>query len=129
MERRASHLKQRADNCVVGGEQFGRGMAEEAVRKGLEDAGVSVEGAQFGGECSQNESDRLRAVAEKSQCSAVRGIGRGKTLETAQALAHLITVPVAIAPTLASTESPVSATSVLYTQARVVDRYTLLPHT
>ncbi|MDI8993006.1 iron-containing alcohol dehydrogenase, partial [Salmonella enterica subsp. enterica serovar Anatum] len=41
-----------------------------------------------GGECSQNEIDRLRAVAEKSQCGAVLGIGGGKTLDTAKALAH-----------------------------------------
>ncbi|WP_410732840.1 iron-containing alcohol dehydrogenase [Citrobacter portucalensis] len=44
-------------------------------------------------------------MAEKAQCGAVLGIGGGKTLDTAKALAHFMGVPVAIAPTIASTRS------------------------
>ncbi|TGD17283.1 glycerol dehydrogenase, partial [Salmonella enterica subsp. enterica serovar Poona] len=80
--------------------------AEETLRKSLTDAGLSVEIAPFSGECSQNEIDRLRAVAEKRQCGAVLGIGGGKTLDTAKALAHLRNVPVALAPTIPSPAAP-----------------------
>ncbi len=37
-------------------------------------------------------------------------------------------VPVAIAPTIASTDAPCSALSVIYTDAGEFDRYLLLPH-
>lgn len=126
--RLGDYLKSMANNWLVVGDKFVLGFAEETLRKSLTDAGLSVEIAPFGGECSQNEIDRLRAVAEKSQCGAVLGIGGGKTLDTAKALAHFMNVPVAIAPTIASTDAPCSALSVIYTDAGEFDRYLLLPH-
>ncbi|MGQ7115778.1 hypothetical protein ACUOFC_63525, partial [Escherichia sp. TWPC-MK] len=47
------------------------------VEKSFKDAGLVVEIAPFGGECSQNEIDRLRGIAETAQCGATLGIGRG----------------------------------------------------
>lgn len=126
--RLGDYLKPMANNWLVVGDKFVLGFAEETLRKSLTDAGLSVEIAPFSGECSQNEIDRLRAVAEKSQCGAVLGIGGGKTLDTAKALAHFMNVPVAIAPTIASTDAPCSALSVIYTDAGEFDRYLLLPH-
>ncbi|CCK06244.1 Glycerol dehydrogenase [Cronobacter sakazakii 696] len=37
-------------------------------------------------------------------------------------------VPVAIAPTIASTDAPCSALSVIYTDSGEFDRYLMLPH-
>ncbi len=64
--RLGDYLKPMANNWLVVGDKFVLGFAEETLRKSLTDAGLSVEIAPFGGECSQNEIDRLRAVAEKS---------------------------------------------------------------
>ncbi len=50
-----------------------------------------------------------------------------KTLDTAKALAHFMGVPVAIAPTIASTDAPCSALSA-YTDEGEFDRYLLLPN-
>ena len=83
--------------------------------KPLADAGLAAEIAPFGGECSHNEINRLRDIAGNAKCTAVLGIGGGKTLDTAKALAHFMNVPVAIAPTIASTDAPCSALSVIYT--------------
>lgn len=126
--RLGDYLKPMANNWLVVGDKFVLGFAEETLRKSLTDADLSVEIVPFGGECSQNEIDRLRAVAEKIQCGAVLGIGGGKTLDTAKALAHFMNVPVAIAPTIASTDAPCSALSVIYTDAGEFDRYLMLPH-
>lgn len=91
-------------------------------------AEIHAEIAPFGGECSQNEIDRLKKRADGADCMAVLGIGGGKTLDTAKALAHFMDVPVAIAPTIASTDAPCSALSVIYTDSGEFDRYLMLPH-
>ena len=125
--RLGDYLKPLSERWLIVGDKFVLGFAEEALRKSLTDAGLPVEIAPFGGECSQNEIDRLRSVAEKARCGAVLGIGGGKTLDTAKALAHFMHLPVAIAPTIASTDAPCSALSVIYTDNGEFERYLMLP--
>ncbi|VTM73362.1 Glycerol dehydrogenase [Raoultella planticola] len=50
-----------------------------------------------------------------------------KTLDTAKALAHFMNLPVVIAPTIASTDAPCSALSVIYTDEGEFDSYLMLP--
>ncbi|MFJ2977073.1 glycerol dehydrogenase [Kluyvera sp. NPDC087067] len=126
--RLGDYLKPMANSWLVVGDKFVLGFAEETLRKSLTEAGLSVEIAPFGGECSQNEVNRLQDVANSAKCSAILGIGGGKTLDTAKALAHFMNLPVAIVPTIASTDAPCSALSVLYTDEGEFDRYLMLPH-
>lgn len=128
LSRLGDYLKPMAERWLVVGDKFVLGFAQESLQHSLSAAGLAFEIAPFGGECSQNEIDRLRAVAENARCDAVVGIGGGKTLDTAKALAHYMAVPVAIAPTIASTDAPCSALSVIYTDDGEFDRYLLLPH-
>lgn len=81
----------------------------------------------FGGECSDEEIERLSAVARTLRAEVVAGFGGGKTLDTAKAVGHALDIPVAIAPTLASTDSPCSALSVIYTPQGAFKRYLVLP--
>ena len=126
--RLGDYLTPMANSWLVVGDKFVLGFAEEKLRKSLTGAGLSVEIAPFGGECSQNEINRLQDVANSAKCSAILGIGGGKTLDTAKALAHFMNLPVAIVPTIASTDAPCSALSVLYTDDGEFDRYLMLPH-
>ena len=126
--RLGDYLKPMANSWLVVGDKFVLGFAEETLRKSLTEAGLAVEIAPFGGECSQNEVNRLQDVANSAKCSAILGIGGGKTLDTAKALAHFMNLPVAIVPTIASTDAPCSALSVLYTDDGEFDRYLMLPH-
>lgn len=81
----------------------------------------------FKGECCDEEIDRLCALAKQADTDVVAGIGGGKTLDTAKAVAHALNVPVAIAPTIASTDAACSALSVVYTAAGEFSRYLVLP--
>ena len=111
------------------GDKFVPGLRKRCCVKKAADAGLAAEIAPFGGECSHNEINRLRDIAGNAKCTAVLGIGGGKTLDTAKALAHFMNVPVAIAPTIASTDAPCSALSVIYTDEGEFDSYLMLPRT
>ncbi|HVI50824.1 MAG TPA: glycerol dehydrogenase [Candidatus Sulfotelmatobacter sp.] len=81
----------------------------------------------FGGECCDEEIARVTAAALEHRVSLVVGVGGGKTLDTAKAAAHELQCPVIIVPSLASTDAPCSALSVIYTREGAFKRYLVLP--
>lgn len=90
-------------------------------------AAVNYTTVNFGGECSDEEIEILAKQAKQNNAAVVVGVGGGKTLDTAKAVAHTLAVPVVIVPTLASTDAPTSALSVIYTPEGVFKRYLILP--
>ena len=78
-------------------------------------AGVELTYDNFNGECSQAEIDRLVTVARDCGADVVVGVGGGKILDTAKAVANAADAPVVIVPTIAATDAPCSALSVVYT--------------
>nr|WP_272213121.1 glycerol dehydrogenase [Marinicella sp. W31]MDC2879068.1 glycerol dehydrogenase [Marinicella sp. W31] len=81
----------------------------------------------FNGECSDEEIARIASRVSAEGAEVIVGIGGGKTLDTAKAVAHAVGLPVVIAPTLASTDAPCSALSVIYTAEGAFKRYLVLP--
>lgn len=78
---------------------------------------TGIEGAvteTFGGETSPDEIDRIAARCRDEGADAVVGIGGGKTIDTAKAVAHPAGTRLVVVPTLASTDAPTSALSVVY---------------
>ena len=81
----------------------------------------------FNGECCNSEIDRLVKIVKDEQCDLTIGIGGGKIFDTAKAVAYYAGTPVFICPTIASTDAPCSALSVIYTEEGVFEKYLFLP--
>ena len=92
----------------------------------IEQAGA-VRLERFGRECTDNEIGRLLTLAQEFKARTITAVGGGKTLDTAKAVAALAKVPVAVVPTIASTDAPCSSVCVVYTPEGVFQRMNLLP--
>lgn len=105
----------------------GKKRVEGKIAQSVEGTGAKVVYETFNGECSQKEIDRVVEAFKASGCSVVVGIGGGKIHDTAKAAAYYAGAPVVIVPTIASTDAPCSALSVIYTDEGVFERYLFLP--
>ena len=88
---------------------------------------LSLTSERFGGECSDEEIRRGGQLVKEAGAEVVIGIGGGKTLDAAKAVAYQAELPVIIVPTIASTDAPCSALSVIYTPEGNFKRYLILP--
>ncbi len=98
-----------------------------AIEEGYKNSESSVVFQPFEGECSQNEIKKLQKICKENKIDVVMGVGGGKTLDTAKAVAHNLSLPVVIVPTIASTDAPCSALSVIYTDEGEFESYFVLP--
>ncbi|MEI4472383.1 glycerol dehydrogenase [Frigidibacter sp. MR17.24] len=99
---------------------------EEAVRRGASPLELNL--LVHGGECSQAEIDRGVEAGTAAGAEIVIGIGGGKTLDTAKAVAHRLGgVPCVIVPTIAASDAPCSALAVIYRDDHTVDHDAFLP--
>lgn len=89
---------------------------------------IAVKFEKFNGECCDKEIERVSALVKEDGSEVVIAVGGGKTIDTAKAVAHELSIPVIVVPTIASTDAPCSALSVIYTEEGVVDRYLFLPN-
>lgn len=78
LTRLGDYLKPLATRWLVVGDKFVLGFAQETLLESFKKAEIHAEIAPFGGECSQNEIDRLKKRADGADCMAVLGIGGGK---------------------------------------------------
>lgn len=104
----------------------GKKRVEPEIAKGQGDTELIYE--IFNGECCKSEINRVMEVCKSAGCDVIVGIGGGKIHDTAKAAAYHMELPVVIVPTIASTDAPCSALSVIYTEAGVFEEYLFLPN-
>ncbi len=80
---------------------------------------IQIEGQVeiFEGECSFSEIERAAASlrAQNTPFDSLIAVGGGKCLDAGKCVAARLEIPVVICPTIASTDAPCSALSVIYT--------------
>jgi glycerol dehydrogenase len=79
--------------------------------------------AGFNLECSWKEIERIKVLAARDGTQVIVGLGGGKALDTAKAVAHMMNIPVVIVPTIASTDAPCSSLAVVYTEHGEFEEY------
>ena len=99
---------------------------EEQIRQSCKIENLNIKYERFTGECSRVEIDRIINASNDMKDIVIVGIGGGKTLDTAKAVAYYTQSPVIIVPTMASTDAPCSALSVIYTQKGEFSEYLFL---
>ncbi|GGZ32271.1 glycerol dehydrogenase [Shewanella chilikensis] len=115
------------DNAFIIADEFILSRLEDEALTGLEQNGINNQLEKFNYECSEVEIQRLVALAEQAHANVIVGVGGGKTLDVAKAVAFYLKHPVVLYPTIASTDAPCTALSVIYTEAGEFERYLFLP--
>lgn len=103
-------------------------IIKDKLEKSLSQNNVDFLIIKFNGECSLNEINRVKQLAIENQCTAILGVGGGKTLDTAKAIGYYAKIPFVLSPTVASTDAPCAALSVIYTDDGIFDSYLFLPN-
>ncbi len=98
-------------------------LLESAWRETLPAAGYDYRVQRFGGECSHVEIARVVAAGREARARVIVGAGGGKVLDTARAAAADLGLPVVSCPTVASSDAPCSALSVIYTEDGAFQEY------
>lgn len=101
-------------------------VLQEPVKAACSNLGtVFIE--RHGGDCTDKEINRLAEHAIATQADVVVGLGGGKALDTAKAVAWHRGCPSIIVPTIAASDAPCSALAVIYREEGAVDRDLFLP--
>jgi glycerol dehydrogenase len=97
------------------------------VEKSLKANGVEMVSFVFYGECDRGQIGRGVEKAKAEKTDIVIGIGGGKAIDLAKAVAMTIKARLASVPTIASNDAPTSAATVYYTPDGVMEGWDLWP--
>ncbi|WCZ37099.1 glycerol dehydrogenase [Corynebacterium heidelbergense] len=123
IDRAAEYLKPLGSSPLIISDEVVWGIAGEKLEASLTEDGMEASHEVFGGEASMNEINRITEVVKKTGSDVIIGLGGGKTIDTARAVADHTDLPVAIFPTAVSADAPTARVSVIYTDEGVFDSY------
>lgn len=95
----------------------------------LSEQGIRHRFIEFTGECSVAEVERIAGELRNTDgaIDTLVAVGGGKALDTGKCVAHRLRVPLAACATIASTDAPCSALSVMYTEEGVFEGVEYFP--
>ena len=120
------HAKKLGKKLFVIISASGLKRVRDLLEKSFENTGMELVFEEFQGECCETEIKRLGSRFQENKCDLVVGVGGGKIHDSAKAAAYYQGAPVVIIPTIASTDAPCSALSVIYSETGVFERYLFL---
>ncbi len=122
-----THAVRMGTKALLTGGKSALSASGQAIQSSLEKENIGCYQEDFMGECSDKEINRLIDVAKSNGADLVICAGGGKVIDTGKAVAYEMKIPVIVVPTIAATDAPCSALSVVYTEDGVFERYLVLP--
>jgi len=118
-----THVDSLGSECVLLADEIVLDLVEDRVLDSLEAEGLGAQSIEFNGEASESEIDRIAGAVDEHGADVVIGAGGGKALDTAKAVREETGGAMVSMPTVASTDAPTSALSVIYTEAGEFQSY------
>ncbi len=103
------------------------GLLGTTWKTSLAAANITYGVHHFTGECSSAEIEQVKERARDLSARTIIGAGGGKVLDTARAAASDMCLPIVNCPTIASSDAPCSALSVVYSDEGVFEEYRIYP--
>ncbi|MFA9398726.1 MAG: glycerol dehydrogenase [Clostridiaceae bacterium] len=100
---------------------------KDAIVESFKDSDSTIQFELFNGQCSNSEIKRIREIITTNKIEVIVGVGGGRTLDTAKAVAYYENIPVVICPTVAATDAPCTALSVVYNDEGNFENYLFYP--
>lgn len=110
--------------CLISGSGLKR--VQGILDKSFQSKNMTVKYDSFNGECSMTEVNRIIKICDENQLTVLVGIGGGKIIDTIKAVGYYKNLPVVIVPTIAATDAPCSALSVIYSEEGIFEKYLFL---
>lgn len=98
-------------------------IVKEMGLKSLEEASVEYTFLEYSGECTRAACDGIAQQAKEFRAEVVCGVGGGKALDTAKAVAYELDCLLATIPTVASSDAPCSSLIVQFKDDHTFDRF------
>lgn len=97
---------------------------EDQIRESLEDTDAEIveykDGERY---CTDAKVDALTEMGNEADADFIIGVGGGSVMDLAKYVAHRMGVKIALVNTIASTDAPCSALSVIYNEDHSFKRY------
>jgi glycerol dehydrogenase len=119
----ADHTEHLGDTALLLADEVVLDIVEETIIGSLQEAGLNASSLEFHGEASQQEVDRVGDVAAERGAEIIIGAGGGKAMDTAKAAREATGGSMVSMPTIASTDAPTSALSVMYSEHGEFEEY------
>ncbi len=127
LDKLGKYVKKLGNTFLVLGSPNNKVRIGDRIEASLTDAGKTMVYCEFGGQCSKKAIEDAMEAARQHNCDSIIGIGGGKALDTAKAVAtNLGGLPTIIIPTIASNDAPCSSVAVIYNDEGVVVKALLM---
>lgn len=98
------------------------GTVQPILAEACQVEGLAWHVEPFSGECTDAAAEKYEELARSWSATAILAAGGGKTLDTGKLVAEALSLPAAMAPTIASTDAPTSRVAVVYTEDHELSR-------
>jgi glycerol dehydrogenase len=103
-------------------------MFSDSVKKSFEENNLSLIPFNFSGECDRGQIKLGIEKAKAEKADVIVGMGGGKSIDLAKAVAMESGAKLITAPTISSNDSPTSAATVYYTEDGYFDGWDVWPY-